>query len=362
MGIEPPHPQPAIAQEAVAAWGKGSQTKASPGVLYRGVVINNVDPEGLGRVKVLIEAISQRESKNKDDGMWAWTLNVFGGGQESGTRYGATFPYPIGCKVFILFLHSSTLYDNPVVIGGWYQQDRIPLEVYDRTKPQDKIPKAWGFRTPKGHSFYLREEDDAEGIYLESKGGRKIVISDKKDEERIVMTGKQGGTIELLEGKDGGKINLLTQGGNSIQLDDAKGSCVITTAESVNIATKKFTVTASENASVVSTGNTTVIAQKAAAIYGGISTAVGIKDPIAGAPPMLLLEGFNTFLTVPGTLTETIGLAQTTTITGMLTLTVSGLTTITTSDISLTTGAITAEAPTAEITSTITVIGTLSVI
>jgi hypothetical protein len=214
-----------------------SQVRITPGVVYRGVVLDNVDPEQLGRVKVIIEAITPTAVSAKD-AKWAWTMNVFGGGQVNGQRYGAFFPYPIGAKVFVLFEQNDQGYNSPIVIGGWYQSNRIPTDKYDRKQEGKSIPAAWGWRSPKGHVVHTREEDGEESIELISMGGRKIVISDKKDQEMISMIGKKGGEILLREGKEGTVLSMMDPKGDSITIDEKTKSINVQAGETINLMAK----------------------------------------------------------------------------------------------------------------------------
>lgn len=256
---------------------KKTEVPAPVGVLYRGVVIDNIDPEQLGRVKLSIENVTASTS-SKDDAKWAWTLNVFGGGQEGGQRYGATYPYPVGCKVWVLFEQSDQKFNNPVVIGGWYQKARIPLQTFDRRKKN--VPNAWGWVSPKGHSVYTRDEKDEESIELISKGGRKIVISDKKDHELISLIGKKGGEIILKEGSEGTVITLMDPKGQCITIDEKAKSINIQANETLNMMAKHVNIVAGDQLSTMSAD--TIIAASGSVTMAGIQkTQVGnIISPV----------------------------------------------------------------------------------
>jgi len=198
------------------------------GIVYRGIVVDNIDPLGLGRVKVIIDGISMMQV-SKETAKWAWTMNTFGGGQQDNSRqrYGATFPHPLGSKVFVVFEHSPEPFSNPIIIGGWYQTEKLPLQEYDRQHPGENIPRAWGYVSPKGHSIHCREEDEEESIELISFKKRKIIISDKVDNELITLLGAKGGEITLQEGASGTIITAITPSGNHITINDNEGTIEI---------------------------------------------------------------------------------------------------------------------------------------
>ena len=256
---------------------KLTQSSAMFGVLYRGVVIDNVDPEELNRCKVIIEGITP-SAVPPQDAKWAWSAATFGGGQISGQRYGSCFPWPIGSKVFILFEVSDDRYSSPVIIGGYFQKDRVPQHQFDRKKsgPDGKknIPNAWGWVSPKGHSILCREEEDEEAIEFVSKGGRKIVISDKKDQELITLVGAKGGEIGLKEGKEGTVINMMTPKGESIVLDEKAKSITITARDTICITAKNVNIMSDNQYSNVSK-NAILTSSQSITLAGLVQTNMG---------------------------------------------------------------------------------------
>lgn len=231
------------------AWLRNNQRKPVSGPAFRGVVVENVDPLEYGRVKVLIDGLTP-EKTSSQAAKWAWTTNVFGGGQvEYGhKRYGAIFPHQIGSVIYVVFMNSDTNYANPIVLGGFFQKSKIPKQVFDRKKPGQHIPRAWGYVSPKGHSILCREEDDEESIELISFKGRKIIISDKLNQEMISLIGVKGGEIQLFEGTEGTIITLIDPSGDVITIDEQKQSITAQSRKLVNIVGgQQVTITAGQN-------------------------------------------------------------------------------------------------------------------
>ena len=284
------------------AWYLHSQKRTSPGVIYRGVVVDNVDPDGYGRVRVVIEGLTATKATKKE-AMWAWTLVNFGPGQQSGAVWGSFMPYMIGSTVWIAFAQSDSEYDNPIVLGGWAHKNQRPEECYDTKQKGKKIPRAWGWKSPKGHTMEYREEDDEEMIMFKTFGGttgsRKIVLSDKKDNELIAMVGAKGGEILLKEGKDGTKITLIDPAGNTIQMDEksksilvssvgnltltAKDVVTISAGTGVQVMSKTVAVTGSEQASFMSGvgGDTLIGSALSNTNIDGLSIDIGSMTSIS---------------------------------------------------------------------------------
>lgn len=229
-------------------WIKNTELPKT-GVLYRGVVVDNVDPEKFGRIKVLIEGLTPAQAP-EGKAVWAWTLNVFGGGQESGLKYGSYFPYPIGAKVFVLFEPSFETTSNPVVIGGWYQQDQKPIEAYDRYETDKPIPNAWGYQSPNGLIIQCREEKDHYQIECKTPGNRKLVISDQTSEEVVTLLGAKGNEITIYEGSKGTRIQILDQNGNTLLFDTKNNNIILSCKENLILKAKNITLISEEDISI----------------------------------------------------------------------------------------------------------------
>jgi hypothetical protein len=278
----------------VYAWYKNSQHRTDPGVLYRGVVVDNVDPDGYGRVKILVHSITASKG-TKDEAMWAWTLSGFGPGQTNQNSWGTFMPYMIGSTVIVGFAQSDSNYAHPIVLGGWTHKNERPEECYDQKEKGKKIPRAWGWKSPKGHTMEYREEDDNEQIILKTFGGttgaRKLVLSDKKDNEFISIIGAKGGEILLKEGKDGTKITIMDPAGDYIQIDEKAQSILLSAKKnifllsdkitlaansSIQLLSKEVTATGSTMASFMSTGGKTILGSVTAATnIDGLTLDIG---------------------------------------------------------------------------------------
>jgi hypothetical protein len=288
------------------------------GVLYRGVIVDNVDPDKFGRVKVLIEGLTPSIAPDKQS-VWAWTMNAFGGGQESGKKYGSYLPYPTGAKVFVLFEPSVNANDNAVIIGGWYQQDTKSIEAYDRYEGDGVVPNAWGWQTPNGHIIQCREEKDHYQIELRTPGNRKVIISDQKDEELITCCGAKGNEITIYEGQKGCRIQALDKHGNTILMDAENDNITIMCKETLTLMAKNIFMTAKEDITAIATQDCSITGTQNSTVQGMVQTMVGNESCMTSIEGTTITDTATTSITMTTPLLTIT--APTIKITGMATLT-----------------------------------------
>ena len=169
-----------------------------------GLVIDNKDPQALGRVRLKLPALSDDEI-----GHWA-RIAVLMAGADRGTF----FPPEVGDEVLVAFEHGDVA--RPYVLGGlWNGQDKPP-----ETNADGKN----NLRLVKSRSGHLIRLDD-------SDGAEKIEIVDKS-------------------------------GGNSITIDTANNAITITSAADVTIDAPQGTLKLSaQTIEISSSANTEVKAQ-----------------------------------------------------------------------------------------------------
>ena len=169
-----------------------------------GLVIDNKDPQALGRVRLKLPALSDDEI-----GHWA-RIAVLMAGADRGTF----FPPEVGDEVLVAFEHGDIA--RPYVLGGlWNGQDKPP-----ETNADGKN----NLRLVKSRSGHLIRLDD-------SDGAEKIEIVDKS-------------------------------GGNSITIDTANNAITITSAADVTIDAPQGTLKLSaQTIEIASSANTEVKAQ-----------------------------------------------------------------------------------------------------
>lgn len=145
---------------------------------YRGVVVNNVDPQQIGRIQLIVPDISPLP------GSWA-TPCVPVAGLSSGVF---TVP-PVGAAVWVEFEQGDT--DSPVWVGGfWGSAAEVPTMA--RTIPPGLSGIA--IQTTLGTALVISDAPGPTGgILLKTATGAMLSISDVG----ITITNGAGATITL---------------------------------------------------------------------------------------------------------------------------------------------------------------------
>ncbi len=166
---------------------------------YRGSVVDNDDPNQLGRLKVLVPSVLGSESTD-----WALPCTPFGGSTNSGW-----FAMPeIGAQIWVEFEMGDI--DHPIWVGT-YWVDR-PEEAGD-----DDLG-AWQtriMRTAGGQLLRFDDAEDASGITIRHKTGAIVQITDNGS---ITIDDGAGEVITL---DIDGRVIIEDQHGNSIKLADS---------------------------------------------------------------------------------------------------------------------------------------------
>ena len=147
-----------------------------------GIVTNNKDPEGLGRVKVRYPW-----SGESGESYWARTMSFM-----AGKERGAFFLPEVGDEVLIAFEHGDI--EHPVVLGAlWNGKDRPPEKNTDGKNNIKKI------RSRSGHELIFNDDKSSgkEKIEVHTAGGHQILLDDSKGKEKITIKDKSGNTIEI---------------------------------------------------------------------------------------------------------------------------------------------------------------------
>lgn len=142
-----------------------------------GIVTNNHDPQGLGRVKIKFRWLSE---KNETD--WVRMATLMAGPQR-----GSFFLPEVGDEVLVAFEHGDINY--PFVIGVlWNGRDKPP-ETNQNNKNNIRM-----FRSRSGHELIFNDDSSGhrEKIEIHTRGGHKIVLDDSAGEEKIEIVDKNG--------------------------------------------------------------------------------------------------------------------------------------------------------------------------
>lgn len=151
-----------------------------------GVVTNNQDPDGLGRVKVKFPWLSA-----EDESAWARLVTPM-----AGKERGLYFLPEVDDEVMVAFEHGDVRF--PYVIGAlWNGQDAPPLTNEDGKNNVRQI------KSRSGHIIRLNDEDGKEKIEIIDKSEKNSIVFDTAKntitittDKDITLTAPQG-TIKL---------------------------------------------------------------------------------------------------------------------------------------------------------------------
>ena len=171
----PEHDSPSLLDATARVYG-----------VVTGVVTDNKDPEGLGRVKLKFPWLVEDDESN-----WAPVATMMAGNER-----GTWFLPEVEDEVLVAFLHGDLR--QPFVIGAlWNGKDKPPETNSDGNNDIRVI------KTRSGHVLRFTDKD----------GGEKIELIDKGEKNSLVID-TSGDTITITSGKDikldaaSGKITL----------------------------------------------------------------------------------------------------------------------------------------------------------
>lgn len=136
-----------------------------PAVLL-GVVVNNVDPEGLHRVKFKVDGVIEPESA------WAWPMGTLGGGS---AKRGAWQVPEVDADVLVMFIDGDP--DRPVYMAGHWGiragQSEVPT-------PVGEVPAA------QAHQIAVLKETGRYLVYTDERAASlSLTIKDKISGDKI---------------------------------------------------------------------------------------------------------------------------------------------------------------------------------
>ncbi|MGX9357435.1 phage baseplate assembly protein V [Roseobacteraceae bacterium S113] len=186
---------------------------------YRGSVVNNEDPEVMGRVTLTVPSVL-----GETESVWALPVVPYGGGPNAGWL----MVPPVGANVLVEFLEGDP--SAPIWSGGfWNPGDEVPEE---HTGPALKV-----LRTQAGHALVFDDTEDTEAITLTSKAGAEA----KLDETGTFrLTDSEGATVVL--DAEAGELRIADSHGNEmvmtssgITCSDVNGNEITTSGSAIDI-------------------------------------------------------------------------------------------------------------------------------
>lgn len=146
--------------------------------LYEGVVIDRVDPEGLGRVRARVPGLM-------DASAWAWPRGGTGGGTD---RRGHFDVPELGAEVYIQFVMGDP--DRPTYESGHWgrptNQDReVPERVKDATVAE--TPNVRAYETRYWAVLYDDRNDSQELVLLHKPTGAQLRLGPQAGKDFLAL-------------------------------------------------------------------------------------------------------------------------------------------------------------------------------
>ena len=183
-----------------------------------GIVTNNQDPEGLGRIKVKYPWLSE-----DDESHWA-RIAMLMAGQGRGSFY---LP-EVDDEVLLAFEHGDMRF--PYILGMlWNGQD---TPAYDNGDGNNDIR---AITSRSGHEFIFNDNDQEGKVEIHTNAGHQIILDDASGGEKISIVDKNGS--------------------NSIEIDSNQNAISIKSDMKVSIETQMIEIKAGGMMKLESSGN-----------------------------------------------------------------------------------------------------------
>lgn len=190
---------------------------------YRGLVVDNEDPEKRARVTLRVPSILGDDAISH----WAEPCLPFGGYQDQGL-----FMVPaVGAQVWVEFEAGDI--NHPIWTGTtWQQSSDVPTEA------SDKSPHIHQLKTSSGHILLFDDNDGEEEIKLFHKADAQLDI----DPDGVITLTDAAGSKLTLDAK-GSKIDIADSNGNNMVMEssgttvsDANGNKIEMSAAGVKVS------------------------------------------------------------------------------------------------------------------------------
>ena len=217
---------------------------------YRGVVIDTKDPDGLGRVRVLVPSIGHKTPEDVHPNIWAWPkfpgLSV---GKKGGQMHGVYWPADVDDQVWVEFEAGDQKF--PIYCGGF-----LPKNQFKGTELIQENALYKGLRTKSGHFVRLSDDPDdlhitiskgdgdgsPDGTFLTMDKDNNVVLANKAGalvflkEDQAIVFAPDGANMQL----GGGRAMLMDEAGNSFGLEGGKfqvlcGEATITATAKISL-------------------------------------------------------------------------------------------------------------------------------
>ncbi|HET9920577.1 MAG TPA: VgrG-related protein, partial [Ktedonobacteraceae bacterium] len=169
------------------------EVETQPGLVI-GLVTDNQDPLGQGRVKVKYPWLTEEHASD-------WARVIAPG---TGNQRGIQFLPEVNDEVLVGFEMGDI--HCPYVLGGlWNGKDKLPKDVVSGGNVQQRL-----IRSRTGHMITLDDSEGGGGITIEDSAGNKLVLDTQQNKLTITVKGD-------MELKAQGNMTLQAQGNLTLQ-------------------------------------------------------------------------------------------------------------------------------------------------
>ncbi len=218
---------------------ESAKTKRINGIVC-GIVTNNEDSEGLGRVKVMFPWLSEESESD-----WAKVMSFM-----AGKERGGFFLPEVGDEVLVAFEHGDINY--PYVIGSlWNSEDKPPETNSDGNNNIRKITSR------SGHEIIFNDDGVArkEKIEIHTNAGHKVILDDSEGKEKIEIIDKTGNNLITI---DSANDSIEITSNKDIKLSASNGKISLDAMDIEVKSSANTKIKAGANADLKASGNTTV--------------------------------------------------------------------------------------------------------
>lgn len=194
---------------------------------YRGFVVDNEDPEKVGRIKVRIPALGHGST----DWLWAFPKFPAPCGKVDGKSYGMYVPPPAKDTTVWVEFEVGRI-KHPIYTGGWFGKGELPDKI------KNVAPKAWMFWSLAQNYLSFIDKDGEEEVELAWMGKHKVTM----DKDHILIVTEKGTQLEL---KVDGTFAIKDEKDNEIRSATGKLE-VISGQASVVLESNKATLNATQ--------------------------------------------------------------------------------------------------------------------
>ena len=193
-----------------------------------GIVTNNKDPDGLGRVKVQLPWLADDETD------WARVV-----APSSGAGRGFYWLPEVNDEVFVAFEHGDV--QRPHVIGGlWNSQDKPPKGNSDVVDGSGNVTQRI-IKSRSGHTITLDDTSGSGALTIADSSGNNVITIDTAS-NKITLSAQ--GDLDL---KAGGNVSVQAQGNCTI---NASGNCDIEATGNAKMSGAQISVEAEATCAV----------------------------------------------------------------------------------------------------------------